>query len=653
LLGWAFAQFWGEGKRETFRAKIVLELLVIIGTGGVAGASARYFAEFVLSSARDAAVAGTWPAAAARFFAGFPSLLHVGSLEPVFYTLLAFPGFLMGLVLAGFLYVGVTSADRFDGEREWSSRYSAWLLIVIIVWLGLSTIVMTSVAVIASVWGVAGTLVTGLSTGGASAAVGFSAKSQSKAATAVDGKPNKQPLPLRILTAFAVPIAIIAILMLLAGMNVSLIGVGMETFPDDRLGVIAAYAVFLVLIGLLFSRRVDVNKFSLHAMYRSRLIRAYLGASRRPEERHPNPMTGFDARDNMPVEPLLATAPTDGSGVALEKRAPIHVLNMALNLTSSSTLAWQDRQARSFTVTPLFAGSWGLGYRRTRADKDDKSTYYGGANGIQLGTAMAISGAAASPNMGYNSSKTVTFLMTMFNARLGWWLGNPGWAGHGKFHDANPRVAISPIFRELLGLTSDRHSLVHLSDGGHFENLALYEMVLRRCRVIVVADASCDRQFAFDDLGRAIRLIRIDFGIPIVFREDPHELEPGAIPNGASATHRHWATAVIKYSEVDPTQTDGLLVYLKPTLGGDEPQDVEAYERTSDGFPHESTSDQFFSESQLESYRSLGVHTVEDMFRAHGPGLTLRGHIAHGRDLLQSSPVKSATAGLAQSAPRQ
>jgi hypothetical protein len=235
--------------------------------------------------------------------------------------------------------------------------------------------------------------------------------------------------------------------------------------------------------------------------------------------------------------------------------------------------------------------------------------------------------------MGYNSSKTVTFLMTMFNARLGWWLGNPGWAGHDKFNDANPRVAISPIFRELLGLTSDRHSLVHLSDGGHFENLGLYEMVLRRCRVIVVADASCDPDFAFDDLGRAVRQIRIDFGIPILFRQDPQALKPPAVREVPAPPHSHWATAVIKYSEVDPAHGDGLLVYLKPKLGGDEPQDVEAYARTAKGFPHEATSDQFFSEAQLESYRSLGVHSVADMFRASGPGAALLNHRENGTSL--------------------
>ena len=636
LLGWIASQFYGENEREEIGWKTLWVLAVIIATGGMAGAGAIWAAEHILGWAQNATISGTVSGRIAFLFSDFPPRFLVRSLQPVFYTLLAFPGFLLGLVLAGFLYVGVTSKNRFDGEREWSSRYSAWLLIVIVVWLGLATIVMTSVVVITSVWGIISTVATGLITGGATAVAGYSASSPSKAAKGVDGKPSGQPLVLRVLTAFAVPIAVLAILMVLAAMNAAIIGFFIAKFPSDRLEVIGAYAVALTGLGFWFSRQIDVNKFSLHAMYRSRLIRAYLGASRRLEERHPNPMTGFDSQDNLPMEPLLPGAPLDVRPVPIAQRAPIHVLNMALNLTASTTLAWQDRQARSFTVTPLHAGSWGLGYRRTRAFNDDQEAYFAGAKGIQLGTAMAISGAAASPNMGYHSSKTVTFLMTMFNARLGWWLGNPGWAGRDKFHDANPTVAISPIFRELLGLTSDRHSLVHLSDGGHFENLGLYEMVLRRCRCIVVADASCDLEFAFDDLGSAIRKIRIDFGIPIVFREDPHELKRAVSPTGEplSQPHRHWATAVIKYSVVDQSQADGLLVYLKPTLGGDEPQDVDAYARTASEFPHEATSDQFFSESQFESYRSLGTHTVDNMFSGEGPGATIVTHHETGAPLV-------------------
>src|SRR5205085_3356877 len=103
--------------------------------------------------------------------------------------------------------------------------------------------------------------------------------------------------------------------------------------------------------------------------------------------------------------------------------------------------ASQNRKATSFTVTSLHAGSADVGYRRTSGAAPDTHQLYGGRHGISLGTAMAISGAAASPNAGYHSSPAVTFLMTLFNARLGWWLGNPGAAGRKSFSDDEPKLA--------------------------------------------------------------------------------------------------------------------------------------------------------------------------------------------------------------------
>ncbi|HEU4768645.1 MAG TPA: patatin-like phospholipase family protein, partial [Pyrinomonadaceae bacterium] len=205
----------------------------------------------------------------------------------------------------------------------------------------------------------------------------------------------------------------------------------------------------------------------------------------------------------------------------IKRRKPprlLHVVNIALNLVRGERLAWQERKAETFTVSPLHTGNVWLGYRRSR--------YYGGENGISLGTAFTVSGAAASPNMGYMvSSPLVSFLMAMFNVRLGWWLGNPGPAGDETYHLAVPRFTFGPIVQEALSLTDDRSKYVYLSDGGHFENLGLYEMVLRRCKVIVVSDATTDPNYNYDSLGMAIRKIRIDLGIPIEM--DDFAVQPG------------------------------------------------------------------------------------------------------------------------------
>jgi len=267
--------------------------------------------------------------------------------------------------------------------------------------------------------------------------------------------------------------------------------------------------------------------------------------------------------------------------------------------------------AAPFTATPFHCGSRELGYRPSA----------GYAGGLSLGTAVAISGAAASPNMGYHSSPVVSFIMTLFNARLGSWLGNPGPAGERTWREAGPRSAVRSLAKEALGLTSERSEYVYLSDGGHFENLGLYEMVARRCRRIVVLDGGCDPAFTFDDLGNALRKIRIDLGIPIHF-EDRHF-------RALRGRERRCALAAVRYSAVDGPVADGWLLYLKPVRLGSEPPDVESYAAAHPDFPHQGTGDQWFDESQTESYRMLGLHTVDELLAGWEGGALeeLRRHV--------------------------
>ena len=364
---------------------------------------------------------------------------------------------------------------------------------------------------------------------------------------------------------------------------------------------------------------MNINTFSLHALYRNRLVQAYLGASHAPREA--NAFTKFDPADNFEIKDLI--------------QKPFHIINATLNLVSSDNIAWQERKACSFTMSPLHCGSAAhtssgqLGYR--------SSTVYGkqkaGAGGkpMTLGTALAISGAAASPNMGYHSSAPVAFLLTLFNIRLGWWLGNPGKAGEKKtitkasaqwerqkaYQVSCPGFALFPLLAEAFGFTDSDHPYVYLSDGGHFENLGLYEMVLRRCRYIVVVDAGCDPEHHFEDLGNAIRKIRIDLGIEVTINLDNLEL-----PSEKKRVGLPYAVGTIDYNTVDHQgkENNGVFLYLKPslTLTGEQPADVLQYHAKHRTFPHESTSDQFFSESQFESYRKLGEHIANVAFNGEG-----------------------------------
>ena len=337
---------------------------------------------------------------------------------------------------------------------------------------------------------------------------------------------------------------------------------------------------------------VNVNSFSLHATYRVRLVRAYLGAPRtgprpatgpaRHRQRAPHPFTGFDPDDDIRM-------------TALDHPRPLHVINMTLNLVGGDELAWQERKASSFTATRLHCG-YARGYRPSAAF----------SGGIRLGTALAISGAAANPNQGYNSSAVITFLMTLFNVRLGWWLGNPARPGSRAWMRKGPRHAAFPLFTEAFGLTNESRAFVNLSDGGHFENLAIYEMLRRRCLFIVVIDAEHDPSYAFDGLGGIVRKARVDMGIPILFPRH----KPEAIKKTRTAPGSRFAVGEIDYRKADPAAENGILLYIKPVLLGGEPTDVQHYAKTNKEFPHESTNDQFFSESQFESYRALGCHEM-------------------------------------------
>jgi hypothetical protein len=355
-------------------------------------------------------------------------------------------------------------------------------------------------------------------------------------------------------------------------------------------------AIFLAVVTVVFSHYINVNRFSLHATYRNRLIRGFLGPARaRPaagQERNPDRFTGFDERDNPP----LADMP---------RSRPFHVINTTLNVVSSDNQAWQERKAEPFSMTPLAVGNRRVGYRNTAR--------YGDPNfGISLGTAMAVSGAAVSPNMGYHSSPVISFLLMLFNVRLGWWLGNPS---RNRYRMNGPASTISPLLRELAGQTNDDSDWVYLSDGGHFENLGVYEMIQRRCKVIVVSDAGQDPKCAFEDLSNAVRKVYIDLGVSIDLKK--MYLAARQTPSKAGA---YCALGRITYPN---SPDEGWLLYIKPSYYGIEPVDIQGYANAHATFPHETTANQFFTESQFEAYRSLGAYIVEHICNS-GAGLNPR-----------------------------
>jgi hypothetical protein len=370
----------------------------------------------------------------------------------------------------------------------------------------------------------------------------------------------------------------------------------------DFFGLLVALMLMAVFGALSYSASffVNVNRFSLNGVYRVRLARAFLGSARAgaaADRRAPDPFTDFDIEDNPRMWRLWDAARQDPPRVM--QRRLFHVVNLALNLVGGKNLALQERKAESFVVTPLACGAGETGYRPAAG--------YGGAYGISLGTAITASGAAQSPNQGHSSSPLTAFLLMLFNVRLGCWLGNPR---RERWDQEGPRWGFMVYLAEMFGRTTADHPYIYLSDGGHFENLAVYEMIRRRCRFIVASDAGCDPEHKYQDLGALIRQVRIDFGVTIelgpAFAACKSRGERAVI--GVDDKARHCAIARIRYPE---SGVEGVLVYIKATLTGDEPADVASYAICNDTFPHQSTLNQFYGESQMESYRALGQHVVE------------------------------------------
>lgn len=400
------------------------------------------------------------------------------------------------------------------------------------------------------------------------------------------------------------------LIMLLGYLLSQALGVLQAPFPlrgDIFLIVQAVLAIVLIWLTRHESIRINVNRFSMHGVYRNRLTRAFLGAAR--SARAPDPFTGFDPTDNPRMTALM---PSNGPW----KLFP--VVNVTLNLTASSRTAWNQRKAAAFTITPLACGSPMLSppghneqspvgcYVPTGAYGGDEpeTGHRDEATGISLATAMTISGAAVSPNWGYHSSPVTAFLMTLFNVRLGAWLPNPAAVTNEReLRRGYPTNGLAAMLHDLLGITTDAMHAIYLSDGGHFDNLGLYEMLRRRCRMILLIDAGEDPACTFYDLGDSLRKAAIDQQIDVTFPALTRINGRDGLTKGSV----DFAVGTIAYPEGDGC---GRLIYLKPCFLPDIPADVRAYGDEHGTFPHESTLDQWFTESQFESYRHLGDHEV-------------------------------------------
>jgi len=319
----------------------------------------------------------------------------------------------------------------------------------------------------------------------------------------------------------------------------------------------------------------NINNVSMHRFYRDRLMQAYM------------PAIADDGSLADADKFRLCDIPVTW--------APYHIINANLMTLDSRQHELHARGGENFILSPLYCGSVHTGYTPTHS-------YVGGQ--IDLGTALAVSGAAVEPNTGSTRSRPLAALMTLLNVRLGYWILNP----------ANPfsrsryggtwlayLFSYMNIFSELIGRgLNEKRPYVHLSDGGHYENLALYELIRRKLPYIIACDAGCDPDWDFGDLAHVIELVRVDFGAKVEIDTQP--LHPNDNKGGIGISDHASVTGTITYRDGSKSR----LLYIKSTLVAGLPEDVYGYRRRNPKFPDQPTLDQFFDEPQFEAYRELG-----------------------------------------------
>ena len=385
------------------------------------------------------------------------------------------------------------------------------------------------------------------------------------------------------------------------------------------------------------SLTVDVNFTGIHKFYRDRLSKAYIVGFRPERERESGDADAEEAESYEPDEVI----PTDHIKLsALDSDyAPYHLINTLLNLEKTREAHQTGRHGDFFIFSKRFIGGEITGYSKT---EDMESV----SRNVDLATAMAISGAAAAPNMGRLTIKPLVFLLAMLNIRLNYWLPNPAKLKKPMFERlANKmsegsglqkacmsvsknvprapwsRVGAIYLLRELIGRLDVKHSHVNLSDGGHIENLGIYELLRRECRMIIAGDGEADPNLCFAGLAEVTRMALIDFGIKIdidgldeIRRGEQHH----AIGN---IYYRNGRVGKLIYLKLSMLGDNNLRSSLEPELYRSSPYRddndlfddnayIANYKKQNPDFPHQSTADQFFDEAQFECYRALGYEVA-------------------------------------------
>ncbi len=411
----------------------------------------------------------------------------------------------------------------------------------------------------------------------------------------------------------------------------------------------------------------SLNDASLGRFYRDRLMEAFMpdkeaikaaGDKGQPLAR---PGTGGAWQaDRLRLTDLdQPTQSPDGSD-----KTPIHLIN-------ANVLSWWAKDSRAlrrkgdnFILSPLFCGSDMTKWKRTKNVANNRLT---------LATAMAVSGAAVNPQGGFagqgpTTSWPVSLAMAFLSLRLGYWLVwkrmrlIPRFGNH--IHPGLTQLLRRLTSSEVSGSTPEwgnpsahTPSYLELSDGGHFDNLGLYEMIRRECRLIVVCDGGHDPENSYAAFSTLIRRVSEDFGAKIKFDVEfndkwsrrafvdtdapatitgPQDVVARPVknqyPRDTEYAQKGYFLASVTYGPnpqepaqdgyragrnplagTNPAPRKGLIVYLKSALIRDLELTTKGYRGSNPLFPFDPTSNQFFSPEQFEAYRDLGQKVARQM----------------------------------------
>ncbi len=484
---------------------------------------------------------------------------------------------LLGARLTSFA-IGVTGPRLKAWRRRWRSLWSAYQAITIYGWWIMLALALFPIAAYAL--------------HDYQVSLGFSAVGAlfltrllaSRRAIVGSGK-IRLPAPLRRgLLALAV---ILALALGLVFFSSLLVGVK-ET--SDVVKVAVAGVLVFVALGVL----IDHNKVGPHYFYRDRLAETYLLSELADTE---GKLHTFRDAMEMPLAHLHGE-PADPETTPWKNPAPYHLISAAINLGGSRDLTRKDRKSGYWLFSKLYCGSTHTGFRPTARYRGKET---------KLARAIAISGAAASSAIGTATFFAQAFATVVFNIRLGYWMENPH--SEASLERQEDRTFWPQhLWQELSMNTTERGRLVNLSDGGHTgDNVGLYPLFQRQCKVIIACDAERDPGLTFGSFTEALRHAYVDLGVAV-------DIDLTMIRRDAATgySRSHCAVGRIKYP--DRPDQESFLIYMKNSLTGDEPEPILNYQSANPAFPHESTMDQFFDDAQFESYRALGVHLAEYTF---------------------------------------